>query len=76
MVPHAPLLAGSNSSLSNRYDPAIISYNVGDENRLLQPQLTLPQKSPKSTPCLGHSSAGMKRPALYPSSTNFLKGPK
>ena len=47
---HAPLTAGPNSSLSQRYGPAIITQELVAENGLFQPKLKLTQKSPKLTP--------------------------
>ena len=50
MAPSAPLTAGPNSSLSQRYGPAIITQELVAENGLFQPKLILTQKSPKLTP--------------------------
>ena len=47
---HAPLTTGHNSSLSQRYGPAIITQELVAENGLFQPKLKLTQKSPKLTP--------------------------
>ena len=47
---YAPLTAGPNSSLSERYGPANIPQELVAENGLFQPKLTLAQKSPKLTP--------------------------
>ena len=41
VAPHAPLTAGSNSSLSQRYGPAIIPQELVAENGLFQPKLIL-----------------------------------
>ena len=50
VAPHAPLAAGLNSSLSQRYGPASITQELVAENGLFQPKLKLTQKSPKLTP--------------------------
>ena len=47
---HAPLMAGPNSPLSQRYGPAIITQESVAENRLFQPKLILAPKSPRLTP--------------------------
>ena len=41
VAPYAPLMAGLNSSLSQRYGPAIIPQELVAENGLLQPKLKL-----------------------------------
>ena len=41
MAPYAPLTAGPNSSLSQRYGPAIITQELVAENGLFQPKLIL-----------------------------------
>ena len=41
MTPYAPLMAGPNSSLSQRYGPAIIPQELVAENGLFQPKLIL-----------------------------------
>ena len=41
VAPHAPVTAGSNSPLSQRYGPAIIPQELVAENGLFQPQLIL-----------------------------------
>ena len=46
MAPYAPLTAGPDSSLSQRYGPAIITQELVAENGLFQPKLKLTQKSP------------------------------
>ena len=51
VAPYAPLTAGPNSPLSQRYGPAIITEELVAENGLFQPKLELTQKSPKLTPC-------------------------
>ena len=46
VAPYAPLTAGPNSTLSQRYGPAIITQELVAENGLFQPKLKLTQKSP------------------------------
>ena len=41
VAPYAPLTAGPNSSLSERYGPAIIPQELVAENGLFQPKLKL-----------------------------------
>ena len=41
VAPYAPLTAGPNSSLSQRYSPAIITQELVAENGLFQPKLIL-----------------------------------
>ena len=41
VAPHAPLTAGPNSTLSQRYGPAIITRVLVAENGLFQPKLEL-----------------------------------
>ena len=41
VAPHAPLTAGPNSSLSERYSPATIPQELVAENGLFQPKLKL-----------------------------------
>ena len=50
VAPDAPLTAGPNSPLSQRYGPAIITQELVAENGLFQPKLKLTQKFPKLTP--------------------------
>ena len=73
VTPHAPLTAGPNSSLSQRYGPAIIPQELVGENGLFQPKLILAPKSPKLTPRLDPPEVGTRQLTLCPSSTNFLK---
>ena len=47
VAPHAPLEAGRNSSLTERYGPANIPQELVAENGLFQPKLILTQESPK-----------------------------
>ena len=70
MAPYAPLTAGPNSSLSQRYGPANIPQELVAENGLFQPKLTLAQKSPKLTPPPDPPVVGTRQPTLCPSSTN------
>ena len=46
VAPYAPLTAGPNSSLSERYGPAIIAQEFVAENGLFQPKLIVAPKSP------------------------------
>ena len=73
VAPYAPLLAGSNSSLSERYGPAIIPQELVAENGLFQPKLKLTQKSPKLTPRPDPPEVGTRQLTLCPSRTNFLE---
>ena len=41
VAPHAPLMAGPNSTLSQKYGPAIIPQELVAENGLFQPKLKL-----------------------------------
>ena len=73
VAPYAPLTAGPNSSLSERYGPAIITQELVAENGLFQPKLILTQKSPKLTPRPDPPKVGTRQPTLCPSSTNSLE---
>ena len=73
VAPYAPLTAGPNSSLSQRYGPAIINQELVAENGLFQPKLKLTQKSPKLTPRPDQPEVGTRQPTLSPSSTNSLE---
>ena len=73
MAPHAPLTAGRNSTLNQRYGPAIITQELVAENGLFQPKLILTQKSPKLNPRPDPPEVGTRQPTLCPSSTNSLK---
>ena len=70
MAPYAPLTAGPNSTLSERYGPAIITQELVAENGLFQPKLILTQKSPKLTPRPDPPEVGTRQLTLCPSSTN------
>ena len=73
MVPHAPLTAGLNSTLSPRYGPAIITQELVAENGLFQPKLKLTQKSPKLTPRPDPPEVETRQLTLCASSTNSLE---
>ena len=49
VAPHAPLTAGPNFHLSQRFGPAIIPQELVAENGLFQPNLILAPKTPKLT---------------------------
>ena len=66
-------MAGPDSSLSQRYGPAIIPYELVAENGLFQPKLILAQKSPKLTPRPDPPEVGTRQLTLCPSSTNSLE---
>ena len=66
VTPYAPLAAGPNSSLSQRYGPAIITQELVAENGLFQPKLKLTQKSPKLTPRLDPPEVGTRQLTLCP----------
>ena len=72
MAPYAPLSAGPNSSLGQRYGPAIITQELVAENRLFQPKLILAPKFPKLTPRPDPPEVGTRQLNLCPSSTNSL----
>ena len=73
MAPYAPLMAGPNSTLSQRYGPAIITQELVAENGLFQPKLKLTQKSPELTPRPDPPEVGTRLLTLCPSSTNPLE---
>ena len=75
MGPYAPLTAGPNPSLSERYGPAIIPLELVAENGLFQPKLTLAQQSPKLTPRPDPPEVGTRQLTLCPSHTNSLEPP-
>ena len=70
VAPYAPLMAGPNSTLRQRYGPAIITQELVAENGLFQPKLKLTQKSPKLTPGPDPPEVGTRQLTLCPSSTN------
>ena len=73
MAPYAPLTAGPNSTLSQRYGPAIIPQELVAENGLFQPKLKLAQKSPKLTPRPDPPEVGTRQLTVCPSSTTPQK---
>ena len=73
MASYAPLMAGPNSTLSQRYGPAIITQELVAENGLFQPKLKLTPKFPKLTPRLDRSEVGTRQLTLCFSSTNSLE---
>ena len=73
VAPSAPLTAGPNSSLGERYGPAIITQELVAENGLFQPKLELTQKSPQLTPRPDPPEVGTRQLTLCPSSTNSLE---
>ena len=73
VAPYAPLTAGPNSSLRQRYGPAIITQELVAENGLFQPKLILTQKSPKLTSRPDPPEVGTRQLTLCPSSTNSLE---
>ena len=73
MAPHAPVTAGPNSTLSERYGPAIITQELVAENGLFQPKLKLTQKSPKLTPRPDPREVGTRQLTPCPSSTTSLE---
>ena len=73
VAPYAPLTAGANSPLSDRYGPAIIPQELVAENGLFQPKLKLAPKSPKLTPCPDLPEVGTRQLTLCPSSTHSLE---
>ena len=73
MAADAPPTTGSNSPLSKRYGPVIITQELVAENGLFQPKLILTQKSPKLTSRLDMPEVGTRQLTLCPSSTNSLE---
>ena len=73
VAPYAPLTAGPNSSLTQRYGPAIITQELVAENGLFQPKLELAQKSAKLTSRLDPPEVGTRQLTPCPSSTNSLE---
>ena len=73
VAPYAPSMAGPNSTLSQRYGPAIITQELVAEKGLFQPKLKLTQKSPKLTPRPDPPEVGTRQLTLCPSSTNPLE---
>ena len=73
VAPYAPLGTGPNSTLSERYGPAIITQELVAENGLFQPKLKSTQKSPELTSRLDPPEVGTRQLTLCPSSTNSLE---
>ena len=73
MAPLAPLTAGPNSPLDQRYGPANIPQELVAENGLFQPKLILAQKSPKLTPRPDPPEVGTRQLTLCPVSTKTLQ---
>ena len=73
MPPYALLMAGPNSTPSQRYGPAIIPQELVAENGLFQPKLILAPKFPKLTPRPDPPEVGTRKLTLCPSSTNLLE---
>ena len=73
VAPYAPLAAGPNFALSQRYGPAIITQELVAENGLFQPKLKLTQKFPKLTPRPDPPEVGTRQLTLCPSGTNSLE---
>ena len=73
VAPYAPLTAGPNSSLSQRYGPAIIPQELVAENGLFQPKLILAGKFPKLTPRPDPPEVGTRQLTPCPSSTKSLE---
>ena len=73
VAPHAPLTAGLNFTLSQRYGPAIIPQELVAENGLFQPKLILAQKFPKLTPRPDPPEVGTRQLTLCPLHTNSLE---
>ena len=73
VAPYAPLTAGPNSTLSQRYGPAIIPQELVAENGLFQPKLILAPKFPKLTPRPDPPEVGTRQLTLCPLCTNSLE---
>ena len=73
VAPHAPLTAGPNCPLSQRYGPAKILQELVAENGLFQPKLKLAPKSPELTPRRDPPEVGTRQLTLCPSGTNSLE---
>ena len=70
---HAPITAGPNFTLSQRYGTAIIPQELVAENGLFQPKLKVAPKSPELTPRPDPPEVGTRQLTLCPSSTNSLE---
>ena len=73
VAPHAPSTASPNSSLGQRYGPAIITQELVAESGLFQPKLILAPQSPKLTPRQDPPEVGTRQLTPCPSSTNSLE---
>ena len=73
MAPYAPVTAGPNSALSQRYSPAIITQELVAENGLFQPKPKLAQKTPKLTSGSDPPEVGTRQLTPCLSSTNSLE---
>ena len=73
VAPYAPLTAGPNSLLSQRYGPAIIPQELVAENGLFQPKLILAPKSPELTRRPDPPEVETRQLTVCPSSTNSLE---
>ena len=73
VAPDASLTVGPESTLSERYGPAIITQELVVENGLFQPKLKLTQKSPKLTPRPDPPELERRQLTLCLSSTNSLE---
>ena len=73
VAPYAPLTAGPNSPLSQRYGPAIIPRELVAENGLFQPKLILAPKFPKLIPRPDPPEVGTRQLTVCPSGTNSLE---
>ena len=73
VAPCNPSMASPNSTLSQRYGPAIIPQGLVAENGLFQPKLILAQKFPKLTPRPDPPEVGTRQLTLCPSHTNSLE---
>ena len=73
VVPYAPVTTGPNSTLSQRYGPAIIPQELVAENGLFQPKLILAPKFPKLTSRPDPPEVGTRQLTPCPASTNSLE---
>ena len=73
MAPLAPLMAGSDSTLSQREGPAIIPQELVAENGLFQPKLILAPRTPKLTPGPDPPEVGTRQLTLCSSAINSLE---
>ena len=64
--PHPPSTAAFKFTLSWRYGPAIIPYQLGAGNWLFLPILTFPQKTSKIDPSAGPYQRRGKQSTLFP----------